>query len=379
MFGPRFSVEYMISKFAESVTVSRPLSGEVLYYSNKLTEATGTTSVTMGEIRAGVGNPIVAVIPSDSNATLEITDVNLSLAMRAYQTGGLHGYGAPTLVCQDIVATSNILKITTTTLGVPVAGQGFSEPFAYVQEVGAESTLSGDGVPYAINASTYAVTGFSAQSGKTYKVWYWVNAATTEYATVLANIDPTVVNVRLVYPVYSNVKEDGTGSRIGSLVVVYPFLKLNGSAGITGNGSSNATTSISGTAISFEESIVQAGCGACSDGSADLVHYLYVPCSNSANAIQGMYLLGGEFHVSEGEIVRVPFMLMVNGYPVEPDPALMTYVSSGDLPTGTTFNADSGVVACNGSESGSFGVTASYTVDGAVVASCTGTVVVNQR
>lgn len=367
MFGPRFSTEYMISKFAESVTVSRPLSGEVLYYSNKLTEATGTTSVTMGEIRAGVGNPIVAVIPSDSNATLEITDVNLSLAMRAYQTGGLHGYGAPTLVCDDITASDGKLSISAAAYGTPVAGQGFSEAFAYVQENGAQTTITGDGVPYAINASN-EVSGFTAEDGKTYKVWYWVNAATTEYATILANIDPTVVNVRLVYPVYSNVKEDGTGSRIGSLVVVYPFLKLNGSAGITGNGSSNATTSISGTAISFEESTVQAGCGACTDGSADLVHYLYVPCDNSVSAIQGMYVLGGVYDIQTGTSGRVPLMLMVNGYPAAADPAFLTCTTEDTPPTGTTLLQDGRVNA--GSTEGTFDARAEYVVNGNTVASC---------
>ncbi len=371
MYGPRFSVEYMISKFAESVTVSRPLSGEVLYYSNKLTEATGTTSVTMGEIRAGVGNPIVAVIPSDSNATLEITDVNLSLAMRAYQTGGLHGYGAPTLVCDDLIGGEGTLYISSAKHGTPVAGQGFSEAFAYVQEVGAQSTISGDGIPYPIGEGN-EIEGFAAEDGKTYKVWYWVNAATTEYATILANIDPTVVNVRLVYPVYSNVKEDGTGSRIGSLVVVYPFLKLNGAAGITGNGSSNATTSISGTAISFEESVVQSGCGACSDGSADLVHYLYVPCDNGSSAIQGMYVLGGAYQVDTGETGKVPVMLMVNGYPAVPDPAYLSCVALETPPTGTSLLQNGTVNA--GSTEGEFQASATYSIGGDVVASCVFTI-----
>ena len=142
MYGPIFSTEYMLSKFAESVTVSRPLTGEVLYYSNKLTEANGTVSVTMGEIRGGVGNPIIGVIPSDGNASVEITDQNLSLAMRAYQTGGLHGYGAPTLVCADITAAEGKLAIDTSVNGTPVAGQGFSEAFAYVQKIGEKATIT---------------------------------------------------------------------------------------------------------------------------------------------------------------------------------------------------------------------------------------------
>lgn len=362
MFGPRFSVEYMLSKFVESVTLSRPMTGEVLAYSNKLSEANGTTSVTMGEIRAGVGNPIVGVIPSDSNATVEITDVTLSLPVRAYQVGGKHGFGAPTLVCSEVVASGETLSINPAEHGVPVAGQGFSSAFAYVQTVGENSTILGDGIPYAIDAaSSYSVTGFAAQSGKTYKLWYWVNAATTEYTTISANIDPNVVNARLVYPVYSNIKEDGTGTRIGSLVVIYPFLKLNGSAGINGNGSSSVTTSISGTAISYENAVVRSGCDACNDSSAELVHYLYVPCDGGTGKIEGLFLVGGSVDVTAGTSAKLNFQLMVNGSPAVPDPGLMSYSASG-APTGTTVS-ESGVVNA-GSATGDFTVEATYTQDG---------------
>lgn len=360
MFGPRFSVEYMLSKFVESVTLSRPLTGEVLAYSNKLSEANGTTSVTMGEIRAGVGNPIVGVIPSDSNATVEITDVTLSLPVRAYQVGGKHGFGAPTLVCADITGVEGKLTIDASAHGTPVAGQGFSTAFAYVQTTGESSTIMGDGTPYAIDASN-VVTDFAAINGTKYKVWYWVNAATTEYTTVLANIDPNVVNARLVYPVYSNIKEDGSGTRIGSLVVIYPFLKLNGSAGINGNGSSSVTTSISGTAISYEQAIVSEGCESCTDNAAELVHYLYVPCDGGTDKIEGLFLVGGSVDVTAGTSAKLNFQLMVNGSPVVPDPALMSYVADS-APSGTSVSS-AGVVTA-GSTTGDFTVEATYTQDG---------------
>jgi hypothetical protein len=358
MFGPRFSVEYYLSKFVESATISRPMTGEILAYSNKLSEANGTTSVTMGEIRAGVGNPIVGVIPSDSNAAVEVTDVSLSLPIRAYQTGGKHGFGAPTLVCADITGVEGKLTIDASAQGTPVAGQGFASAFAYVQTIGESSTILGDGIPYAIDANG-VVTGFSATNGTKYKVWYWVQAATTEYTTILANMDPNVVNLRLVYPVYSNVKEDGTGTRIGSLVVIYPFLKLNGTAGINGNGSSNATTSISGTAISYEQAIVSEGCEACTDNSAELVHYLYVPCDGGADKIEGLFLVGGSVEVPANSTAKLNYQLMVNGNPVTPDPALMSYVAAS-APSGTSVS-NAGVVTA-GSTTGDFTVTATYTL-----------------
>lgn len=373
MYGPRFTDEYKISKFAESVRVTRPLTGEILYFSNKLTQANNGTSVSTGEIRAGVGNRIVAIIPSDTNATAEITDTNLSLAMRAYQTGGLHGYGAPTRVCMDITATGSTLTIANTK-GTPVAGQGFNSIFCYVQTVGEASSILSDGVPYSI-AADGTVEGFTAQSGTTYKVWYWVNAATTEYTTILAYIDPNVVNLELSFPVFSNVKANGSGTRIGSLVIIYPFFKLNGDATSNGDGSNNMTTSVSGMAISFEDSIIQAGCDACVDSSDALVHYLFVPCDGGVSAIQGLYLLGGEIEMGQSETEQLNFMLMVNGSPVRPDPAFMSYEITTPL-TGVSVSTTGTVTS--GTTQGTAVVTASYTQDGTTF-SCPANVVVTER
>lgn len=362
MYGPVFSVEYLLSKFAESVTVSRPLSGEVLYYSNKLTEANGTVSVTMGEIRAGVGNPIIGVIPSDANATVEITDQTLSLAMRAYQTGGLHGYGAPVLVCKDVTIAPGgaQISISNEDQGTPVAGPGFDKPYAYVQEIGENSTILGDGTPKEITVSTVSSTVDGIYVPQhSYKVWYWVNKPTAEYTTILANIDPSVVNVRLVYPVYSNVKEDGTGSRIGSLIVIYPYLKLNANAGVNGNSSSNMTTSVSGTAISYEDATVKAGCGACQDESSALVHYIYVACDGGVELIQGLVFIGGTLELGINDSEKLNVYLVVNGNLVEPDPAFMSYEVTESL-TGLSIGSTSGIVT-SGETEGDGEVSATYT------------------
>lgn len=356
---PTFDVQYKIGKFVEGVWVSRPLTGEMLYYSNKLSQANGSTSVSMGEIRAGVGNRIVAIISSDPNATVEVNDVNMSLLMRALQVGGRYGYGFPTPVCAVLTAANGKITIDPSANGTPIAGPGYSSAFAIVQKTGEKSTIESDGTPYAINSTTYDVTGFPAVNGSKYKVWYWVNSPTTEYAVVQGNIDPAIVNLRLAYPVFANVKEDDlAGSRIGTLYAIYPFLKLNGAAGIDGNGSGNSTTSLSGTAISYEDTTVSETCDNCSNAAGDLVYYLYVPCSGGDSAIDGLFLVGGEAELPVNTSKKLNFQLMVNGSPTDPDPAMMTYAASG-LPTGTTVS-ETGVVTA-GSTAGSGTVTATYT------------------
>lgn len=361
----RFNYKHLYVKFTEEVTLSNPATGEVWYYSDKPTDSAVNTSVNMGEIRAGVANPIVAIIPSDTNVQVEITAADFNLAMRAYQSGGAHGYGAPTLVCSDITATGATLTIPEGA-GTPVAGQGFDEAFAYVQTVGEASTVSGDGTPYSIDASGNIV-GFTATSGTTYKVWYWIDKATTEYVRMSSKFDPAIANCRLVQPVFAN--ESGTpgktDTQVGKLITIIPYLKLGGNAGVTGSSSQNSTTSVSGTAIAYDNAVVSAGCGDCGEAGSDLAYYLYVPCDD-AGMIDGMVFVGGSITVAQGSTTQLQPYLVVNGSLVKPDPAFMSYTFSTAISGSSVTNA--GVLTA-GTTAGSGEITATFN-DGTNNISC---------
>lgn len=328
MYATRFTDPYLFVKFAESVTLSDPATGEVLYFTSKPSDVAVNTSVSMGEIRAGIGNPVVAVLPSDTNVSVEITAADFNLRMRALQSGGLHGYGAPTLICVDVTATDATLMVNPAVTGTPVAGLGFDKPFCRIQTVGQGSALITDGVTYEIDDDG-SVTGFAATVGTTYKVWYWVNKASTEYVTISSNMDPNVVNCQIVQPVFANESgsADNTGTRIGSLVTVIPYLKLGANAGVTGNNSSNSTTSVSGMAVAYEDAVVGGGCSACNDAASALAHYLYVPCEE-AGMIEGLTVIGGNVSLPIETSAQIEAWLVVNGSLVKPDAAFMTYSGS---------------------------------------------------
>lgn len=352
----RFTDKYLYVKFTKEVMLSNPANGEIVYHTTKPTDSAVNTSVNLGEIRAGVSNPIVAIIPSDTNVTVDITAADFNLAMRAYQSGGNHGYGAPTLVCQDVVASSTTLTIPDT-LGTPVKGQGYDSVFAWVQTVGSGSSLISDGTPYAVDSSRN-VTGFTATASTTYKVWYFVNKATTEYATMTSQFDPAVLNCRIVQPVFAN--ESGSASntdtQVGELITVVPYLKLGGNAGVTGSSSSNSTTSVSGTAIAYEDAVIQAGCSACSESASDLAYYLFVPCDDTG-MIDGLVYIGGSVTMPKSSTYQLQPYLVVNGSLVKPDPAFMTYTVSTTVTGMSVSNA--GVVT-SGSTAGDGEITATF-------------------
>lgn len=361
----RFNYKHLYVKFTEEVTLSDPATGEVWYYSDKPTDSAVNTSVNLGEIRAGVGNPIVAIITTDTNVTVDITAADFNLAMRAYQSGGAHGYGAPTLVCSDVTATGTSISIPETA-GTPVAGQGFSEAFAYVQTVGAASSVSGDGTPYAIGSGG-VIDGFVSTPGTTYKVWYWIDKATTEYVRMSSKFDPAIANCRLVQPVFAN--ESGTpgktDTQVGKLITIIPYLKLGGNAGVTGSSSQNSTTSVSGTAIAYDSAVVSAGCGDCGEAGSDLAYYLYVPCDD-AGMIDGIVFVGGSVSVAKNSTTQLQPYLVVGGSLVKPDPAFMSYEFTTAI-SGSSVSA-AGVLSA-GSTAGSGEITATYD-DGSNEVSC---------
>lgn len=358
MNGPRFTNLYRYAKFAEYVRVMDPATGNIIYFSNKPTTVNSSPSVTTGEIRAGVGNGIVCMIPSDSTLNIEIECADFNLAMRAYLAGGKHGYGAPTWVCADVTASGTSLTVPVATYGTPVPQQGFTDAKCYVQTVGAGSEILSDGVAYDIT-NAGVVTGFSATSGTTYKVWYHVNSASTEYVTLYSNFDPSVICVEYGVPVYANgnVATQTAGSQIGTLVCLYPLVKPNASgAGVGGNASSNTTTGISGMVVGYDEEVIGAGCDPCANSAPDLCHYLFIPCDGS-NKPEGMVIMDGYVSVPNGGSAKVEAYLVVNGCLVPADPQFVSYELSG-APTGTTIS-ENGVISA-GTTAGTGNVTVSY-------------------
>lgn len=354
----RFTDKRLYVKFTSSVTLSNPANGNVDYYTNIASDTQVNTSVTLGEVRGGVGNPIVAIIPSDTNVGVNFTTPDFNLKMRAMQAGGQHGFGAPTRICVDVSPVSSTLTVPIEMSGTPVAGLGYNDVFCYVQTVGEGSLVAGDGVPYAISNTTGVVSGFTADPTKTYKVWYWIDKATTEYATLTSNFDPNVEHCEIVQPVYANEQAaaDRNGTKVGELITIIPYLKLNGDAGLTGSQSAPATTSGAGTAIAYDDAVIQAGCGSCNEAASALVHYLFVRCDDSG-MIDGLYLLGGSVTLEAESSLDTTFRLQVNGTgTAAPDPAFMTYSITG--PSGTTVDAN-GVITAGATE-GTGSLTATY-------------------
>ena len=287
------------------------VTGDVLYQTNKMSTGNITPSTSLNEIRAGLGNPIAAMIPSDSQLQVDFEAADFQLWAKAAQLGATVSYNAPVPTCQTVTASGDSLTIDVSE-GAPVAELGADQAYAYVQTVGSASLIATDGKAYPISEAG-AISGFTAVNGTSYKVWYFVNKATAKKAVISSFIDPKVVRFIAQIAVYSN-KSGGAGSqgtRVGWLYYTIPYLKLQGDATVTGDQSNNDTTKISGQAIAYDASIVSATCSDCD--SSTLGYMVYTP-DNAAGEILGIAVMGGVVEVKVGGTAQIPVnLVMIDG------------------------------------------------------------------
>lgn len=351
-----FSDKRLYVKGTCAAICSDPVTGQVLYYSNKFQSGNIESSVTLGEIRAGLGNAISAIIPSDSALNVNFTAADFSLWAKAAQVGAALSYNAVVPVCQTVTATGSSLSVDVSE-GVPAAQYGYGSAFCYVQKVGESSLIATGGTQYAISEAG-AISGFTATSGEQYKVWYFTNKASAQVAELSTMFDPRVVHFVAQIAVYANDIDSSStqGTRVGWLYVIVPRMKMNGSATITGDQSTADTTSVAGQAIAFDADTISAECTDCS--SSTLAYYIYCPDNSTAESITGLAVVGGAVNVVKGKTAQIPVRyVMVDGSLVTPAYGDLTYTVTGA--TGVTVS-DSGLLTATSSASGTGTGTATY-------------------
>lgn len=321
------------------------VTGNVVYQTNKMSTGNITPSTSLNEIRAGLGNPIAAMIPSDSQLQVDFEAADFQIWAKAAQLGATVSYVAPVPTCQTVTASGDSLSIDVSG-GVPVAELGADQAYAYVQTVGSASLIATDGTAYPISAAG-AISGFNASDGTSYKVWYFINKATAKKAVISSFIDPKVVRFIAQIAVYSN-RSGGAGSqgtRVGWLYYTIPYLKLQGDATVTGDQSNNDTTKISGQAIAYDASIVSATCSDCD--SSTLGYMVYTP-DDAAADIQGLAVIGGVVNVKVSGTEQIPVRLvMVDGSLAQMDYSAFSYEMT--TPIANVTVSESGVLTATAS------------------------------
>lgn len=341
--------KYLYAKGTCNVVVADPDTGRIDFQSNKVQTSQLTTAVNMNELRAGLGNAIAIQLPTDSAVNLELTTADFSMSARAMQLGSSVTYNAAAPTCEVITANGDTLTLSHNA----VAPQGFSKAIAYVNGGSGD-----DSTAYEVNNSN-EVTGFTATSNTTYKVYYWIANPSAQQVKAYSVFSPAVKHVTMQIAVYSteNTSSASQGSLVGWLYCIIPRMQFSAKADTDGSQTANATTVLSGTAIAYDPSASDMICTDC--GLSELAYWVYVPNGDVTQDVDSLVVVGGGLALVIGNTAQVPVrFLMKDGSLVVPDYSLMTYQSAAQA---TASVSNTGVVTA--AAAGSTTITCTLTAD----------------
>jgi hypothetical protein len=139
-------------------------------------------------------------------------------------------------------------------------------------------------------------------------------------------------------------------------------MQFKAQADTDGSQTGNATSMLSGTALSYDPEAEESICTDC--GLSELAYWVYVPNGDVTQSIQSLAVVGGGLSLVVGNTAQLPIRFLMNdGTLVVPDYSLMSYASSG---AAATVSA-SGVVTA--ASAGNVTITATLTADNTKTAS----------
>ena len=341
------------AKGTMDVWCHNPVTGDLDFYSNKVTANQLTTNVNMAPVNAGIGNPVVINLPDTSEVNLTITAANMSLEARQLSTGGTLSYNGIVPVMESVTAAGTTLVVSRT----PVAAYGMADAYAFIDQ---------SGTAYTIDTNTNAISGFTAASGTTYCVRYFTQAASAQQLEISSVFSPSVEVVCIRIPAYSaQGSTSNKGAKCGDYWIWIPRMQFTGKADTDGSQTTAATTDLSGSALSYDEAVAS---GACVDSAASALAYMvYMPLAGATSLVEGLVVVGGEITVATADTVQLPVKYVINDQIVQPNFADLTYESSAEA---TATVGPSGIVT--GVAAGSCEITASLADPAlSVVCNCT--------
>ncbi|WP_298021002.1 hypothetical protein [uncultured Dysosmobacter sp.] len=290
-------------------------TGDVLYYSNKLQTSGVESSVNLGDIHAGIGNPTVIQIPDTSKLDVKATAADFSLEGRALQVGTNVAYNGITEIDEVVEAQGGKLTVS-------------QEPCAPYGSCNIECRINKSGKGYTIDPKTREVQGFAAEDGVKYCVHYYYHMPDAKWMAVNTMFAPSVVRWMMKMPVYT---KDGApdammGSLYGYLYTTIPRMQFGGNVSTTGDQTNPATTVMDGTALSYDEACGNGlDCGSTA-AQPKLAYQVLVPVSGDMQGVAGLVVIGGGINVGVNATVQCPVKLVMdNDQLIQPDYTKLTY------------------------------------------------------
>ena len=349
MFTATLNGRPIYAKGTMDVKMFDPTTDNLAYYSNKMSTSQLQSSINLGPINAGIGNPTVIQIPDTPNLTMNLTAADFSLEGRALSTGS-------TITYNGVVPVDEVVEAVGTTLTVSqpaVAPLGGCNVICYV---------GNDGTSYTIDPTTNQVQNFTATAGQSYCVHYYSTNASAKQFSIETLMSPAVVRAFITIPVYAtegNTGNTNNGSRIGNLYITIPRGQLNGDVSTDGSQTTPATTVMNLTALSYDDAC-EAGIQCGSSASPKLAYMVLELFGSPDQNATGLAIVGGnDLTVTAGTPYTIPVKYeMDDGEIITPIMSDLTYTTPDG---GLYFTvSDVGVITGTAAGTGEVVITSNY-------------------
>ena len=351
------------AKGIAEMTLYDPATGDVVYWTNKVQTGNTATSANDGVIEGGLNNQALTYIPDTVRVTGTFEAADFSLQARGLAMGSDVTYNATVPIMENITAEGTTLTVT----GTPVAAYGeASDSPTYRCYVG------NDGKNYQVDPESKQIVNFTATSGQTYCVQYFVEMASAEQLVIPTAWSPKILSGTIKIPIFGqNGSSAQNSNKIGYLYEFIPRLQLiGGDEGVNGSQTEASTTSVQFTALSYDEEDIT--CAECANDNSVYGYMVFMPCGADAasSAVSALAIVGGGVSVAAEGTAQIPvYYVMPDNSLVTPAYTDLTYQSQAQ---GTATVSTSGLVT--GVAAGSTTITVSITAHPEIKTTCPVTV-----
>ena len=339
-----------------------PATDNLLGFSRLVTDFGLNGTMNDGDVEGGIGNQLIISIPDTSRLAVTAATADSALNNMSLTVGGRLSTNGIIETMTGVTASGTTISISTNAVA-PYGGENGAVAYVLTSSGADKATVeAGSGQAYPVSA-TGVLEGFTAVSGNTYCVKYFIRNSSADELTIPANFQPKVVRAHFAVNVYS---QKGSGDAMtGNLVKIrhyfFPRYQFNQPLQVSENQTTPGTTNLGGRCLSYQEAIEAGLCVTENEANYGFIVDEPIGANSSTVQVQGIYFIGtGEgITVKVGESVAVPVKYDVNGVLTQiSDMEQVTFTSAA---AATAAWADEHSNTLNGVAAGSTTVTVSVT------------------
>lgn len=354
-----FTPQYEFAKGIAYFEAFDVATDNLIGFSKYVTDFSPAGSMNDGAVEGGPGNMLIINIPDTSRLAFTAKTADSALNNMALTVGQSVTGNGVVETSKPVVASGSTLQIQGAV--APLGGQ--NGPVAYILASSGsdkDTVAANNGTAYTVDA-VGNIQGFTAVSGNTYCVKYFIQNSSALQLNVPALFQPKACRVHFAVNIYA--KSGGGDAMSSSLYKIrhyyIPYYFFTGALSDTINQTTPGSVDLSGNCLTYEE-VAGDVCSANAMPNYCFIVDEYVS-SGSTQAVQGIYFVGAGSGVS---VATGSELSLVAKYDVA---GVLTNISDMSEVTFTSANpetaafADSHSGVVNGVAAGSTTVTVSVT------------------